>query len=203
MDLWTKEADDLELEIETLLYPPSFQITVSAIGQQASAVTVKFTIGEMKCESFYITLPLSCDLQSPVRGKLSAISFIYLPLVSFSTDTLDYLQPQTLTIDSLLTNRKVNHHQLKLEIQECDILSLVRLFDDPWLYIEQLGLNPPEQADVKQLATGNTQEAMRKALSIWRKLNPLQATFRKLLRIVLGQRRGDIALEICKYLEER
>ena len=94
----------------------------------------------------------------------------------------------------------MNDTQLQREIQDTDLLALAEKFDNPSLYFEQLGLTRAEQADVKRLAGSDIQEAMCKALGIWRRMNPLEATFRKLLTIVLGQRRGDIALEICKYL---
>ena len=92
--------------------------------------------------------------------------------------------------------------QLQQEIQEPDLLPLAEEFDDPSLYFDQLGLTPSKQADVKKLAGSDIQGAMSKALSLWRQTNPLEATFEKLLAIVLSRRRGDIALEICKYLNE-
>ena len=65
VDLWTRETDELELEIERFLYPPSFQVTVSAFGQQGSFVTVHFTTDrdEWMSSDFRITLPLSDNPQ--------------------------------------------------------------------------------------------------------------------------------------------
>ena len=96
----------------------------------------------------------------------------------------------------------MNDTQMQQEIQDSDLLVLAEKFDNPSLYIDQLGLTRAEQADVKKLAGSDIQEAMYKALGIWRRMNPLEATFGKLITIVLGRRRGDIALEICKYLNE-
>ena len=89
--------------------------------------------------------------------------------------------------------------QLHKEIEDSDLISLAQLFDNPSLCIDQFGLTRAEQADIKKLA-GDVQEAMCKCLGLWRQINPLEATFGKLITIVLSRRRGDIALEICKYI---
>ena len=121
---------------------------------------------------------------------------------SFPVGTLDNIQSQPLTVDSLIKKEKLTGAQLEQEIQESDLLSLAEKFTDPSLYFDQLGLTPSKQADVNKLAMSDIQGAMSKALSLWRQMNPLEATFGKLIAIVLSRRRGDIALEICKYLNE-
>ena len=46
-------------------------------------------------------------------------------------------------------------------------------------------------------------DAMHKVLVVWQRVNPMEATLEKLLNVVLSQRRGDIALNICKHLYYR
>ena len=115
---------------------------------------------------------------------------------------MDNIQTHSLTVSFLLEAGKISQDQLQEEIIESDLPSLAKFFDNPGYYVVQFGLSRSEQADVKKLAVSNTEDAMHKALQFWQRVNPLEATFNKLLTIVLSGRRGDIALEICKYLTE-
>ena len=67
IDLWNRKEDVLALEIEMLMYPPSFQVAVQTCGHQDSFVTVLFTASD---EQFRITLPLRVNPQSCLRGKI-------------------------------------------------------------------------------------------------------------------------------------
>ena len=98
----------------------------------------------------------------------------------------------------------MTHAQLQKELEESDLIFLAKLFDDPSLYFDQFSLNRAEQANIKKSADkGDIQEAMRNCLHLWRRMNPLEATFGKLLKIVLCHRRGDIVLEICEYISSQ
>ncbi len=55
--MWKKEEDELELEIENRMYPPSFYITVD--GRQAIATAnVKIHFKTSESEEFSWSLPL-------------------------------------------------------------------------------------------------------------------------------------------------
>ena len=63
VNLWAKERDELELEIEYLTYPPSFKVTAtSQQNSKPTSVNVQFTVSEDKNDDFAITLPLHCKL---------------------------------------------------------------------------------------------------------------------------------------------
>ncbi len=70
--MWKKEEDELELEIENLIYPPSFYITVD--GQQATATAnVKIHFKTSESEEFSWSLPLHFVASSngtPSEGNL-------------------------------------------------------------------------------------------------------------------------------------
>ncbi len=67
-----------------------------------------------------------------------------------------------------------------------------------------MGLPPAEQADVNMLYhREGTQTAMMKCLKIWKQHNPYQATYRALLDIVLGLKKGDTAHQICQQFTPR
>ena len=134
------------------MYPPSFQVTV--IGQQATApafVTVHLMLGDT---SFSMTLPLSNDSLSSLKGKMQIIMIInFQPILEISNsiiictfiqylpvDALNNLQVHPLTTDSLLKRRKVTHAQLHKEIENSDLIPLTQLFDNPSLYIDQFEL---------------------------------------------------------------
>ena len=59
VDLWSKDADVVKLETETLIYPPSFQVDI--ISQHATGstfVTLHFNLNSGKPQVFTINIPL-------------------------------------------------------------------------------------------------------------------------------------------------
>ena len=70
-------------------------------------------------------------------------------------------------------------------------------------YLDKLGLTAGQQTDVKDLDfRRGTQIAMNKALKIWRQPNPLAATFRALLNILLSLKKGQVAMQVSKYIAD-
>ena len=62
VDFWSKDEDELKLEMEIFAYPPSFKFLI--LNQQAtvsSFMKVQFKLGR---EEFFMTLPLECGLVS-------------------------------------------------------------------------------------------------------------------------------------------
>ena len=106
-----------------------------------------------------------------------------------------------LTIDMLLKKGKVTSDQLKQELEGEDLLSLAKYFDKPCSYAVLFGLNEAEKEDVKAISRHDIHDAMHKVLVVWQRVNPMEATLENLLNVVLSQRRGDIALNICKHLQ--
>ena len=47
------------------------------------------------------------------------------------------------------------------------------------------------------------QAGMKIALKYWRNRNPVEATFRALLLILLSLLKGDVAVRVCKYLSDK
>ncbi len=68
----------------------------------------------------------------------------------------------------------------------------------------QLGLTPGEKNDVKAFAGQyDSESAMRKALTLWYNRNPLQATYKALVKIALTLGEGQTAINICMYLKSK
>ena len=91
------------------------------------------------------------------------------------------------------------------EIIEYDLYTLAGCFDNIETYIYSLGLTPGQQTDIKDILVvrHSTQLAMSEALKLWRAPNPLIATFRALLTIVLDLKKGDTAVRVCQYIADR
>ena len=69
VDVWAKEKDELELEIENWMYPPSFQVTANRqLATTPSSVTVHFTTSNDKF-SISLHLHLPDDLPSPTQSE--------------------------------------------------------------------------------------------------------------------------------------
>lgn len=85
VDLWKKEQDELELEIDNLMYPPCFHLTVchdAATGPTTIVLRFNGVEKEFHCS---VVLPLSKLDQTPIEdqvyqleGKSLAIVNIFL-----------------------------------------------------------------------------------------------------------------------------
>ncbi len=108
-----------------------------------------------------------------------------------------------LTLSALKRETGVSDTQLDTEVVEQNLYNLAACFDNVDTYILKLGLLPGQQTDIKDLAfRWSTQLAMTEALKLWRAINPLDATFRALLIILLDLKRGDVAVSVCQYIVE-
>ncbi len=110
----------------------------------------------------------------------------------------------SLTIAALMTGTGVSDTQLDTEIIKYDLYNLAACFDNVDTYLLKLQLTPGQQTDIKDLAfRQSTQIAMAEALKLWRAPNPLVATLRSLLTILLDLKRGDVAVSVCQYVADR
>lgn len=98
----------------------------------------------------------------------------------------------------------LSDHQLDQHIEEVDLFYLAKCFG-PWtIYtgIPGLQLTRGDQhtitADPNLV---NNQMRMKEGLVIWRNSNPLSATFRNLILIVLKLEEEDVAIEISNYIK--
>ncbi len=108
------------------------------------------------------------------------------------------------TLQELIKRYSLTDEQLDSKIEYSDTPKLALCFDNVELYSSSMGLPPAEQADVNMLYhREGTQTAMMKCLKIWKQHNPYQATYRALLNIVLGLKKGDTAHQICQQLTPR
>ena len=109
-----------------------------------------------------------------------------------------------LSIESLKENTKVTDEQLDTAVEEADLPELAACFDNTEDYVEKLQLSPGQQTDVRtQTFMNGTQTGMKVALKYWRNRNPVEATFRALLLILLSLLKGDVAVQVCKYLSDK
>ena len=123
------------------------------------------------------------------------------PLSTFSTLEFFYAG---LSLELLKTEAKyVVDHQLPVDgrVGEADLPELAACFDNTEDYVDKLQLTPRQQTDVKtQGFVNGTQAGMKVAL---RKQNPVEATFRALLLILLSLLKGDVAVRVSKYLASK
>ena len=107
-----------------------------------------------------------------------------------------------LSIEGLKKNTKVTDEQLDTAVEEADLPELAACFDNTEDYVEKLQLSLGQQNDVlrAQTSLNSTQAGMKVGLKYWRNRNPVEATFRALLLILLSLRKGDVAVQVCKYL---
>ena len=97
----------------------------------------------------------------------------------------------------------ITDEQLNTKIREEDIFDLAGCFDCVETYLDKLGLTSGQQTQVEELAkTRDVQTAMTKALKFWRQPNPLSATYRTLLQILLDLKRGDVAVRVCQCIKQ-
>ena len=92
-------------------------------------------------------------------------------------------------------------------MEEADLPELAACFDNTEDYVEKLRLTPGQQTDVSEVKAktllNRTQAGMKVALKYWRNRNPVEATFKTLLLILLSLLKGDVAVRVCKYLANR
>ena len=109
-----------------------------------------------------------------------------------------------MSIEILKNETELSDEQLDAEIEERDLSDVAAFFDNTEDYVEKLDLSPGQQTDVRTQAFVNgTQTGIKIALRHWRNKNSLKATFRALLLILLSLLKGDVAVQVCKYLSQR
>ena len=106
------------------------------------------------------------------------------------------------TLQELTRRYNLTDKQLNSKIENSDTSILALYFDDVSIYSSAMGLAPAEQADMNRLYhSEGTQTAMMKCLRVWKQHDPLRATYRGLLDIVLILGKGDTADKICQLLK--
>ena len=109
-----------------------------------------------------------------------------------------------MSIDFLKRETNVTDDQLDQRLEEADLPEVAACFDNPEYYVQILGLTPGQQTDVRTKAfVSGTHIGMMVALTYWRNKNPVKATFRALLLILLSLLKGDVAVRVCKYLSDK
>ena len=109
-----------------------------------------------------------------------------------------------LSAEAILKGLNVTEDQLETHVEEADLPELAACFDNTEDYVEKLELSPGQQTDVRtQTFVNGTHTGMKLALKYWRSRNPLVATFRVLLLIILSLLKGDVAVRVCKYLSDK
>ena len=112
-----------------------------------------------------------------------------------------------LSIDLLKRETQITDEWLDQRLEEADLPEVAACFDKAEDYVEKLGLTPGQQTDVSEVKAktllNRTQAGMKVALKYWRNRNPVEATFRALLLILLSLLKGDVAVRVCKYLSDK
>ena len=106
-------------------------------------------------------------------------------------------------MEELQKETHISDCQLDTKIREVDLYDIAGCFDCVEKYLDKLGLTVGQQTQVEELAERrDIQTAMTKALKFWYQPNPLSATYRALLQILLDLKRGDVAVRVCQYINE-
>ena len=112
-----------------------------------------------------------------------------------------------LSVDLLKRETQITDEWLDQRLEEADLPEVAACFDNTEDYVEKLGLTPGQQTDVSEVKAktllNRTQAGMKIALKYWRNRNPVEATFRALLLILLSLAKGDVAVRVCKYLFDK
>ncbi len=95
----------------------------------------------------------------------------------------------------------VTDQQLDQEIPESEIYCVAKHIEMTPGLLERLELNTAEKSDATQKRNNEGNQAgVAHALSVWQSVNPYRATFRALVEIAIGLRRGDTATDICRFI---
>ena len=83
-----------------------------------------------------------------------------------------------MSLEHLAKEYRIDNTQLDTKIGEEDLSDLADCFECVEDYLYKLGLKAGQQTDIKDLAFRcNTKTAMAEALKLWRRPNPLSATY--------------------------
>ncbi len=67
--------------------------------------------------------------------------------------------------------------------------------------LDRLNLTSADREGVTDVTRRcSNQAGVAHALRVWQKVNPSRATFRALVEIAIGLRRGDTATDICRFI---
>ncbi len=100
-----------------------------------------------------------------------------------------------------MRRHSLTDEQLNSEIVGSDIPNLANYFDGVVIYSCTMGLKPSELADVEDLSyRKGIQIAMTKCLILWKRHDPVAATYKALLELLLRLSKEEIADQICPHL---
>ena len=137
----------------------------------------------------------------------SMLAQVFYTLVQIELINFNTLIILVLSVKYLQKKMEVTDEQLDRRINEVDLPLLAACFDNAEDYVEKLELTCGEQTDVRKLAfLHGTQAGMKIALKYWKSRNPMTATFRALLIILLSLSKGEIAIhaiQLCKCLSSK
>ncbi len=105
------------------------------------------------------------------------------------------------TLYELVEEHCLTNHQLNSRIGDDDIPLLAEYFSKVELYSGLMKLSEADKKNVtRTLHTDDTQTAMSKCLSLWKRRDPLKATYIALLEIILKLGAGETANNVGRYL---
>ena len=100
----------------------------------------------------------------------------------------------------------MSDEQLDTPITAVELQDLAACFDNTYSYVGQFDLLEFQETDIKSRTDHQgTQAGMVYLLQCWRNKDPNEATFRKLLCILLSMKpiKGAVAIEVCKHLDKK
>ncbi len=98
----------------------------------------------------------------------------------------------------------VTDQQLDQEIPDSDIILVAEKFQAAPNLLDHLHLTPANRGDVADVTIHHGNQAgVAHALRVWQGVNPSRATFRTLVEIAIGLKRGDTASDICRFIVKK
>ncbi len=105
-----------------------------------------------------------------------------------------------MTLQDLVEEHCLTNHQLNSRIEKKDIPLLAEYFSKVELYSDVMKLSEADKQNVTRALHIDTQTAMSKCLNIWKKRDPLKATYIALLEIILKLGEGETANNVGRYM---
>ena len=104
-----------------------------------------------------------------------------------------------ISLQALTDRFHLSQDMLDKEVSEEHLREVSRIIDDHEIVGPELGLSQPQMFAINSDA--KTQELRRmKMLEKWKHIFACEATYRKLIKVLLKCRRGDIAQNVCELL---
>ena len=104
--------------------------------------------------------------------------------------------------EELIKRFKLKEKFLGAELNQTHMLKVSQTLSEWTIFGRRAGLNTAEITAIKH-DEGSEVDRRYRVLEKWHQQNPLRATYRNLIKILVSIKRGDIACQVCKFQEDK